>query len=137
MPGPYAPGEQPVVVSVTEFRSHHPLDMPGVAAKGIRMRYGWYAMTGAVGLWLWSLPATARGGSISVWDSEDSLERFIGLPHHVEIMNRYRSRGTVRSHTWSMERFEPDAVLTRARDWIGHSATHSTKRRAHCTQRCT
>jgi hypothetical protein len=52
---------------------------------------------------------------------------FIGLPHHVEIMNRYRSRGTVRSDTWSMERFEPEAVLTRARDWIGQSATHSTK----------
>ena len=52
---------------------------------------------------------------------------FIGLAHHVEIMNRYRSRGTVRSDTWSMERFEPEAVLTRARDWIGQSATHSTK----------
>lgn len=82
------------------------------------MRLGWYAMPGALGLWLWSLPVNLRGGSISVWDNDDSLEQFINLPHHVDIMNRYRDRGTVRSDKWSMERFEPNAVLDRAREWI-------------------
>jgi hypothetical protein len=59
-----------------------------------------------------------RWGSISVWDTEDSLERFINLPHHTDIMHRYGTQGTVRSDQWSMQRFEPDVVLQRARDWI-------------------
>jgi hypothetical protein len=92
--------------------------MPGVMSKGLRMRMGWYAMPGAVGLWLWSLPATPRGGSISVWASEDDLERFVTLPHHVGIMKRYGPRGTVRSTTWTAEAFEPRAVIARARTWI-------------------
>lgn len=118
MPGPCATSTKPIMVSVTEFRAQHRRDLPAVAGKGLRMRLGWYAMPGALGLWLWSLPIGLRGGSISVWDNDDSLEQFINLPHHVAIMNRYRDRGTVRSDKWSMERFEPDAVLDRARAWI-------------------
>lgn len=79
---------------------------------------GWYAMPGAVGLWLWSLPTTGRGGSISVWASEQDLERFINLPHHVEIMKRYGGRGTLQSAMWQAEMFEPRAVIQRAREWI-------------------
>ncbi|MCV7358115.1 hypothetical protein [Mycolicibacterium fluoranthenivorans] len=118
MPGPGASTTGPVVVSVTEIRAAHRRDVPGVAARGCRMRMGWYGMSGAVGLWLWSLPAALRGGSISVWEDEQSLQRFIDLPRHVDIMNSYRMRGTVRADRWSAERFEPGAVLERARDWI-------------------
>jgi hypothetical protein len=118
MPGPCETGAGPIMVSVTEFRAKHRRDLPTVAAKGLRMRLGWYAMPGALGLWLWSQPVALRGGSISIWDNDDSLERFINLPHHVGIMNRYRDRGTVRSDKWSMERFEADTVLERAREWI-------------------
>ncbi|WP_375487499.1 hypothetical protein [uncultured Mycobacterium sp.] len=123
MPGPCQPVTRPIVVSVTEYRAHHRLDLPGVALKGLRMRLGWYAMPGALGLWLWSLPAAMRGGSISVWDNEDSLERFINLPHHIDIMDRYRTRGTVRSDHWSMVRFQPDIILQRALDWICEEST--------------
>ena len=123
MPGPVNPRDQPVVVSVTEFSADHRRDLPGVLLKGLRMRLGWYAMPGAVGLWLWSVPAKAIGGSISVWESEDDLERFIGLPHHVDIMQRYGSRGTVRSTKWRADKFEPHAVIEGARSWItGRSA---------------
>ena len=75
-------------------------------------------MPGAVGLWLWSLPAGSRGGSISVWASEADLERFISLPRHVEIMQRYGSRGTVRSTMWHADSFEPRSVIERASAWI-------------------
>lgn len=119
MAGPHDPGEDSVVVSVTEFLAHHRTALPGVGVNGLRMGSGWYAMPGAVGLWLWMLPATSRGGSISVWASEADLERFIGLPHHVDIMARYRDRGTVRSTTWVADRFERGAILGRARTWIG------------------
>jgi hypothetical protein len=122
MPGPHDPGEASVVVSVTEFLAHRRRELPGVAAQGWRMRLGWYAMPGAVGLWLWSLPASSRSGSISVWATEGDLDRFVGLPHHVDIMKRYRGRGTVRSTTWDAERFEPAVTLDRARTWISGRA---------------
>ncbi|WP_353360841.1 hypothetical protein [Mycobacterium sp.] len=118
MPGPVDPGDAPVVVSVTEFAAHHRRELPGVAVKGVRMRMGWYAMAGAVGMWLWMMPAARCGGSISVWETEEDLERFITLPHHVDIMRRYGDRGTVRSTTWAVDRFDRAAILDRARTWI-------------------
>jgi hypothetical protein len=123
MPGPVNPLDKPVVVSVTEFSADHRRDLPGVLLKGLRMRLGWYAMPGAVGLWLWSLPAKAVGGAISVWANEDELERFIGLPHHVDIMQRYGNRGTVRSTKWRADKFEPHGVVERARSWITGQST--------------
>lgn len=122
MPGPVDPGDGPVVVSVTEYSSHRRRDLPGVAYQGIRLREGWYAMPGAIGLWLWSLPAVGRGGSISVWSSAEALEQFIVLPKHVGIMERYRDRGSVRSTTWEADRFKPGATLRRAHDWIAERA---------------
>lgn len=118
MAGPHQPGDGPVVVSVTEYSAVQRRTLPGVAANGMRMRMGWYAMPGAVGLWLWTLPATKRGGSISVWADEAALERFVNLPHHVDIMRRYGSRGSVRSTTWHSDTFEPEVVVARARAWI-------------------
>jgi hypothetical protein len=117
-PGPVDPRDAPVVVSVTEFSAHHRRELPGVAVNGLRMRMGWYAMAGAVGMWLWMLPAAGRGGSISVWASEEDLERFVGLPHHIDIMRRYGDRGTVRSTTWTADRFDRAATLDKARVWI-------------------
>jgi hypothetical protein len=123
MPGPVNPLDRSVVVSVTEFDSDHRHDLPGVVLRGFRMRMGWYAMPGAVGLWLWSLPAKAVGGSISVWASKDDLERFVGLPHHVNIMQRYGNRGTVRSTTWHADKFAPRPIIERARIWITGEST--------------
>jgi hypothetical protein len=123
MPGPVNPLDRPVVVSVTEFSADHGRDLPGVLLKGLRMRMGWYAMPGAVGLWLWSLPARAIGGSISVWANEGDLRRFVDLPHHVGIMQRYGSRGTVRSTKWHADRFEPHLIVERARIWITGRST--------------
>ncbi|MEW2481467.1 hypothetical protein AB0876_17925 [Mycobacterium sp. NPDC049093] len=118
VPGPVNPGDAPVVVSVTEYTAQHRRDVPGIAVHGVRMREGWYAMPGAVGLWLWSLPTASRSGSISVWTDTEALQRFIGLPHHVDIMRRYGDRGEVRSTTWDAAPFDPAATLARAREWI-------------------
>ena len=118
MPGPVNPADAPVVVSVTEYSAHHRRVLPGLAANGLRMRMGWYAMPGAVGMWLWMRPAAGCSGSVSVWASEDDLERFVSLPHHVDIMRRYGDRGTVRSTTWTAEGFDRSAILDRALRWI-------------------
>ena len=89
MPGPVDPRDAPVVVSFTEFSAHYRRDLPGVAVKGARMRMGWYAMAGAVGMWLW-MTAAGRGGSISVWETEADLERFIAevyrMTDHVRLV---------------------------------------------------
>lgn len=121
-PGPVDPGDAQVAVSVTEFSAYRRRTLPGVAVRGMRMRLGWYAMPGAVGMWLWMVPVAARGGSISVWASEADLERFVTLPHHVRIMQRYGDRGAVRSNTWTVDRCDRALILDRARDWIAKDA---------------
>jgi hypothetical protein len=105
-------------VSVTEFKADRFRDLPGIWLTGLRLQMGWWAMPGAVGLWLWSLPTSARGGSVSVWTSEDDLRRFVGLPKHVDVMRRNRNRGTVKSTTWTADQFDRSDVLQRAREWI-------------------
>jgi len=122
MPGPVEASASPVLVSVTDFHADQRRELPGVALRGMRMRMGWYGMPGAIGLWLWTLPASSRSGSISVWACEDDLERFIGLPHHVGIMARYGPRGTVRSTKWHADTFDRHAVISRARQWIGEAS---------------
>src|SRR3954447_4289463 len=116
--GPEAGAEGPVVVSVTDFAVARWRDVPGVTVTGLRLRLGWYAMPGAVGLWLWSLPARRRSGSISVWTGEDELHRFVRLPEHVAVMRRNRERGELRSTTWRAENYAPRDVLAAARTWI-------------------
>jgi hypothetical protein len=118
MPGPVKPTVSPIIVSVTEFRANHRRELPSIAATGLHMRMGWYGMSGAVGMWLWSLPAGPCAGSISVWASEADLERFVSLPRHVEIMQRYGTRGIVRSTMWKADTFEPYLVKERACAWI-------------------
>ncbi|MDT7751268.1 MAG: hypothetical protein QOD96_4930, partial [Pseudonocardiales bacterium] len=49
--GPATAATSSVVVSVTDFASHRRRDLAGVALVGLRLRMGWYAMPGAVGLW--------------------------------------------------------------------------------------
>ncbi|MEZ0050608.1 hypothetical protein ABIA30_001606 [Mycobacterium sp. MAA66] len=119
MPGPVAPAGLAVVVSVTDFASQQRRDLPGIAYRGMRMREGWYAMPGAIGLWLWSLPAAGRSGSISVWESADALQQFITLPRHLDIMARYRDRGSVHSTSWEADRFDSAETVRRACEWIG------------------
>lgn len=117
-PGPVRAVTGPVVVSVTSLTSDRHWDLAGIAVTGMRLRLGWYAMPGAVGLWLWTLPAAARTGSISIWSSAEDLRRFVGLPLHVDVMRRYRARGTVRATTWTEDALDRPEILERARRWI-------------------
>jgi hypothetical protein len=82
------------------------------------MRMGWYAMPGAVGLWLWTLPSTTRSGSISVWSDAEAMRNFIGLPLHLDVMRLNRDRGTLRSTTWAVDGFNAGEQRERACRWI-------------------
>lgn len=116
--GPARDSSDGVVVSATDFAVHRWRDVPRAVAAGLRLRLGWYAMEGAVGLWLWSLPLERRSGSISVWLEEEHLRRFVALPAHLAIMRRNRARGTLRSTTWHAPRFDPGEVLATGLPWI-------------------
>ncbi|MFA1547324.1 hypothetical protein [Actinomadura chokoriensis] len=112
-PGP-ADGGGPVLVSVTDFTCANPLDLPEVFKAGMTLRRSWPELDGAVGLWLWSRPLRRRCGSVAVWTDEAALRRFVGWPPHVEIMRRFRHRGTIRSHTWRADSFDPEETWARA-----------------------
>jgi hypothetical protein len=118
-PGPTAEGEGAVVVSLTDFRAHRLRDLPGIYWSGLRLREGWYAMPGAIGLWLWGQPLNrGRGGSVSVWQSETDLRRFVALPAHLAIMRKYRALGTLNSATWQMDHFTLPAARAAAQQRI-------------------
>jgi hypothetical protein len=108
-----------VIVSLTDFTAHRARDLPGIYLAGLRLREGWYAMPGAIGLWLWGQPRQRRGGSLTVWEAKDDLLRFVSLPAHVAIMRRYRDRGTIASDTWEMDRFEASLVREGAEARLG------------------
>jgi hypothetical protein len=114
-PGPAARTGGPVLISVTDFQIHDWRDLPGVWRTGLRLRRSWPQMDGAVGMWLWASPLERRSGSISVWQSEAALRRFVRWPVHVAIMRTYRERGTLTSDSWEAERFVASDVRQEAR----------------------
>lgn len=102
-------------VSVTDFTVRSPIDLPGIARAGYRLRRGWPDLEGAVGMWLWTSPLERRVGSVSVWTGETALRGFVMWPVHVEIMRRYRRRGSIRAATWTAERYDRGEVWRVAR----------------------
>ncbi|QFG25704.1 hypothetical protein [Actinomadura sp. WMMB 499] len=104
----------PVLVSVTDFTAASALDLPGVFRAGMALRRSWPDLPGAVGLWLWAIPAERRCGSVSVWTDAAALRGFVALPEHVAIMRRYRGRGGLRSVTWEADAFDARAAWARA-----------------------
>lgn len=108
--GPVALTDGPVVVSLTEFTARRFRDLPGIARDGIRLSRAWWAMPGAIGVTLYIDLRRRRGGSLSVWATEEDLRRFVALPRHVGIMRRYRDRVSVRAARWTTARFSAAAV---------------------------
>jgi hypothetical protein len=104
-PGPVPRTDGPVTVSLTEFTAHRMRDLPGIARAGIALSRAWWAMPGAIGVVLYVDPITKTGGSLSIWESEADLRRFVALPRHTAIMRRYRDRVDVRATTWTAENF--------------------------------
>lgn len=104
-----------VLVSVTDFTLAARTDLPGVYRAARRLTAHWAELEGAHGMWLWAAPVAGRCGAVAVWRDEAALHRFVAWPPHVEIMRRYRGRGTLTSTTWDAAGFDPAATWTRAR----------------------
>ncbi|WP_330179905.1 hypothetical protein OHB26_26200 [Nocardia sp. NBC_01503] len=117
-PGPRQGISGPVFVSVTDFLVTTDAEAQRVYETGFELGRTWPVMQGAVGLWLWARPTERRGGSISVWESERDMRRFVRWPVHTDIIKTWRGRVAVGTDSWQADRFEPDAILTRAGDTI-------------------
>lgn len=95
-----------VLVSYTEFTPKTMRDLPRIYLAAERLRKACSELEGAIGVTIYWQLFRRRGGSVSAWEDEASLRRFISMPYHVEIMRRYRSRGSLRAVDWSVDSFD-------------------------------
>ncbi|HXV05480.1 MAG TPA: hypothetical protein VFP23_06195 [Solirubrobacterales bacterium] len=105
----------PFFISYTEFTPDKPHDVLGIYLASRRLVAACAGLEGAVGLTTYWQLRHWRGGSLSVWDDPGALHSFVRLPYHVEIMRKYRMRGTVRSSEWWSESFDLAQALTDGR----------------------
>jgi hypothetical protein len=103
--GPAAGEVGPVIISCTEYRFNRSRGQPGILTAGTRLRRQLCELQGATGVSVYTRLLKRTVGSVSTWKSEAELRRFVSLPYHVKIMRRYRTRGCLRSATWTTERF--------------------------------
>lgn len=104
--GPASASPGPFFISYTEFTPSHPADVVGIYIAARRLMAESAELEGAVGLTTYWRLRRWQGGSLSVWERPEALRGFVGLPFHVEIMRKYRTRGTVRSAGWWSDSFD-------------------------------
>ena len=111
--GPHA-ADGPLFVSATDFYVPRTADLLRVYLEGLRLRRAWPSLSGAVGMWTWTMPLRKRAGSVSVWRDESDLQRFIRWAPHVRVMRGYRDRGEISSLSWLEPSFAPRSVWANA-----------------------
>jgi hypothetical protein len=109
--GPAAESDGPFLISYTEFTPHAMRDVPAIYFAAERLRSACAELEGAVGVTTYWQLFRRRIGSVSVWESEAALRGFVSLPYHLEIMRRYRSRGTLRAISWQADSFNLRAAF--------------------------
>lgn len=117
-PGPHSDTTGPVFVSVTDFLAASDADARSIYQLGLELGGTWPVLEGAVGVWLWARPAQQRGGSISVWRSEQDMRRFVRWPVHTRIVRTWRGRVRVAADSWHAAGFETGSTWARAGDTI-------------------
>lgn len=107
IPWKRGPGCGPsAVVAITRTDFDRFRDMPGAALAALRLRRAFPSTPGAIGLSLAMQPLARRSWSISVWETEEHLRRFLGSRSHVEVVRHYRSNVRVNSSVSTVERFQ-------------------------------
>jgi hypothetical protein len=108
---PAADSAGPFLISYTEFTPHAMRDLPAIHFAAERLRRACTELDGAVGVATYLQVFRRRGGSVSAWEDESALRRFVALPVHVEIMRRYRGRGSLRAIEWWAQSLDLDAAF--------------------------
>ncbi|MBY8859308.1 hypothetical protein K7711_22755 [Nocardia sp. CA2R105] len=126
-PGSAASAPGPYMFSLTQFSPSRATDVPAIWLAATSLATQLVRLDDAVGVTTYIRPARARQiGSLSVWADPAGLEAFMRLPDHIEIMNKYRSRGLpVRSATWWSGDLDPDAEVLHGLRLLD---THDTQR---------
>jgi heme-degrading monooxygenase HmoA len=110
-----ASGAAHPTVSATRTEISRYRDLPGIARRGLGLRARWSENPGSIGMQL-SLDLRQRvSWSISAWETEDDLERFVRSPHHLRAVAPYRARVTVAAARWEVALFDLDAAWAEAR----------------------
>lgn len=109
--GPAADFASPFLISYTEFTPNALRDVPAIYFVAEQLRDACAELEGAVGVTTYWQLFRRRGGSVSVWEEEAALRRFVSLPFHVEIMRRFRTRGSLRALDWPAEEFRLRAAF--------------------------
>lgn len=104
--GPSAEMSGPLLVSYTEFTPHTMRDVPAIYFAAERLRKACSGLEGAVGVTTYWQLFRRRLGSLSAWEDDDALRRFVALPFHIEVMRTYRDRGSLRAIDWQAESFD-------------------------------
>jgi len=116
LPGPHDGAQSPVVVSFTDFRVETQDELRQVFEAGLELAKSWPIMSGAVGMWLWGKPSEMRGGSVSVWISNEDLLRFVRWPVHRAIVNAWRTRIETNAMKWEDPSFDAECAWRRAEE---------------------
>jgi hypothetical protein len=111
--GPATQAEGPFMISVTQYTTNHIGDIPDIWRASESLGDQLAKIDGAVGVMTYIQLGRRRVGSISIWANDRGLAKFIGLPDHVDIMNKYRPRGLpIRSAKWWTDEYRIGAALT-------------------------
>ncbi|WP_216899248.1 hypothetical protein [Nocardia alni] len=117
----------PYMFSLTEFTPTRVTDVLPIWLAGTRLARQLVRIDESVGITTYIRPAHhGQVGSLSVWTDPKGLDAFMTLPDHIEIMNKYRSRGLpVRSATWWSDHLDADAAVLEGLRLLD---THDTQR---------
>jgi hypothetical protein len=109
--GPAADSDGPFLVSYTEFTPKTLRDVPRIHRTAERLRREIAELDGAIGVTTYWQLFRGRVGSLSVWEDEAALRRFVALPFHLETMRAFRDRGSLRSIEWRAGSFDLGAAF--------------------------
>lgn len=89
--------------------------MPLVCWHGLRLRRMWADTEGAIGVSL-AVDLTRRTTySVSVWESQDDLQRWLRSPYHGMVMRKYRGQiESSKATSWHTEHFDLTQAWTEA-----------------------
>lgn len=111
--GPAAGAQGPFMISVTQYTPGHLSDVLDIWRASEALGDELVEIDGAVGVMTYAQPGRRHVGSISIWTDDKGLGKFIRLPYHVEIMNKYRPRGLpIRSAKWWADDFRISEALS-------------------------
>jgi hypothetical protein len=83
---------RPIVLSATRFTYRSLADLPGVFWHGLGLRRNWPKIAGAVGVFLAGDVWQRTTYTVSAWNTESDLRRWLASPEHMRLVRQYRSR---------------------------------------------